>query len=225
MIRLTNVTFGFESVKPFLKDLCFEFVPGDRVGIIGSNGSGKTTLFHLMMGLLYPLRGEIEIFGELRQREADFHEVRRRIGLLFQDPDDQLFCPSVAEDVAFGPLNLGKSRKETEEIVRQTLERLGLQGFEGRITHQLSGGEKRLVSLATVLAMSPEILLLDEPTNGLHEDTVEQVASILKNSAPSYLIISHDRDFLARTTERVYELANGVLVPGDRLAVQIRFWR
>ena len=117
------------------------------MALLGPNGCGKTTLLHLIVGLLRPNAGQIEAFGRRRVAEADFHEVRRRVGLLFQDADDQLFCPTVAEDVAFGPLNLGKSRDEVRRIVAATLDSLGLAGYEHRVTYQLSGGEKRLVAL------------------------------------------------------------------------------
>jgi cobalt/nickel transport system ATP-binding protein len=213
MIKLRNITFGYNRSQPILNRLNFQLSPNEKVGLVGPNGSGKTTLFHLIVGLLRPVEGEVEIFGKLRCYERDFWEVRRRIGLLFQDPDDQLFCPTVAEDVAFGPLNLGKTREEAKEIVRNTLEMLGLQEFEDRVTHHLSGGEKRLVSLAAVLAMSPEVLLLDEPTNGLHEETVERIAAILKNHIPSYIVISHDRQFLAQTTQRIYAMSDGNILP------------
>ena len=212
MIRLKNISFGYNPTQNILDELDFQLAPGERVGLIGPNGSGKTTLFQIIVGLLRPRSGTVELFGVPRQQERDFWEVRQRVGLLFQDPDDQLFCPTVAEDVAFGPLNLGKTRKEASEIVRRTLERLGLEGFENRLTHRLSGGEKRLVSLATVLAMSPDMLLLDEPTNGLHEDTVERLVLLLQAHVPSYIIISHDRHFLARTTHQLYAMANGKIV-------------
>jgi cobalt/nickel transport system ATP-binding protein len=163
------------------------------------------------MGLLRPTQGEIVVFGKKRQQEKDFREVREKIGLLFQDSDDQLFCPTVAEDVAFGPLNLGKSQEEALEITRQVLERLGLEEFEDRLTYKLSGGEKRLISLATVLAMQPEVLVLDEPTTGLDEDTVERLIQILRSSDLTYLIASHNRDFLSKTTDIVYHLGRGKL--------------
>ena len=207
MIHLRNITFGYAPERPVLKGVDFRLGHGEKVGLIGPNGAGKTTLFHLIVGLLRPSEGEIEIFGKVRREEPDFWEVRERVGLLFQDADDQLFCPTVAEDVAFGPLNLGKSHEETAEIVRTTLEMLGLGGFENRVTYHLSGGEKRLVSLATVLAMSPDVLLLDEPTSGLHEDTAERLVSILSDHVPAYVIISHDRDFLERTSQTIYRLA------------------
>ncbi|GAI35770.1 unnamed protein product, partial [marine sediment metagenome] len=178
--------------------------------LIGPNGSGKTTLFHLIMGLLRPIEGKIEIFRKERKVENDFVEVRERIGLLFQDPDDQLFSPTVAEDIAFGPLNLRRNRKETEKILKETLETLGLAGFEDRITYNLSYGEKRLVSLATVWAMQPEVLLLDEPVIWLDEKTIKKIVQILNsNSHLSYIIISHDKIFLKKTTNYIYEMDNG----------------
>jgi len=214
IIDLKNVSFGYhgnQSQRPVLDNLNLQISRGHRVGLIGPNGSGKTTLFHLLMGLLRPNQGEIVVFGKKRQQEKDFREVREKIGLLFQDSDDQLFCPTVAEDVAFGPLNLGKSQEEALEITRQVLSRLGLEEFENRLTYKLSGGEKRLISLATVLAMQPEVLVLDEPTTGLDEDTVERLIQILRSSDLTYLIASHNRDFLSKTTDIVYHLGRGKL--------------
>jgi cobalt/nickel transport system ATP-binding protein len=214
IIDLKGVSFDYHgnlSKRPVLDDLNLQISRGDRVGLIGPNGSGKTTLFHLLMGLLRPTQGEIVVFGKKRQQEKDFREVREKIGLLFQDSDDQLFCPTVAEDVAFGPLNLGKSQEEALEITRQVLQRLALGDFENRLTYKLSGGEKRLISLATVLAMQPEVLVLDEPTTGLDEDTVERLIQILRSSDLTYLIASHNRDFLSKTTDIVYHLGRGKL--------------
>jgi cobalt/nickel transport system ATP-binding protein len=214
IISLKGIYFtyhGNQSHRPVLADLNLQISRGERVGLIGSNGSGKTTLFHLLMGLLRPTAGAIEVFGEERRKEKDFREVREKIGLLFQDSDDQLFCPTVAEDVAFGPLNLGKSQEEAVAITREVLERLGLEGFEDRLTYKLSGGEKRLISLATVLAMKPEVLILDEPTTGLDEETVERLTEILRSSHLTYLIASHNIDFLSKTTDIVYRLGSGKL--------------
>jgi cobalt/nickel transport system ATP-binding protein len=214
IIDLKGVSFvyhGNQSQRPVLHDLNLQVRRDERVGLIGPNGSGKTTLFHLLLGLLRPTQGEIVVFGKKRQDEKDFREVREKIGLLFQDSDDQLFCPTVAEDVAFGPLNLGRSQEEALEITRQVLARLGLEEFENRLTYKLSGGEKRLISLATVLAMQPEVLVLDEPTTGLDEDTVERLVQILTSSNLTYVIASHNRDFLAKTTDTVYRLGWGTL--------------
>jgi cobalt/nickel transport system ATP-binding protein len=169
------------------------------------------------MGLLRPDSGVVEIFGKERVNESDFREVRERVGFLFQDPDDQLFCPTVLEDVAFGPLNQGKTPEQARRIVETTLASLKLDGFAERITYQLSGGEKRLVSLATVLAMEPEILILDEPTNGLDEETTESLVNILKESGLTYVVVSHDREFVERTTTQILEIRDGAIqVPANR---------
>ena len=210
IIRLLNLSFAYPSRDYIFNKLNFNFLKGERIGLVGPNGSGKTTLFHLIMGLLHSTEGEIEIFGKKRKIENDFYEVRERIGLLFQDPDDQLFSPTVAEDIAFGPLNLRKNRELIKEILKDTLETLGLVGFEDRITYNLSYGEKRLVSLATVWAMQPEVLLLDEPVTWLDEKTIEKIVQILNNNPNlSYIIVSHDKDFLKKTTTHIYRIDDG----------------
>jgi cobalt/nickel transport system ATP-binding protein len=209
IIELKGVTFGYPGGSPVLRNLDFALSPGQRIGIMAPNGSGKTTLFHLIMGLVKPLSGQVSIFGKALREEKDFTEVRRRIGLLFQDPDDQLFSPTVLEDVAFGPLNLGKTKAEAAAIARRTLAFLGLNGFEDRITFKLSGGEKRLVSLATVLAMEPEVLLLDEPENGLDTRTRARLMEILLGLDIAYILISHELEFLAAATNIIYTLDAG----------------
>jgi cobalt/nickel transport system ATP-binding protein len=161
------------------------------------------------MGLLKPLSGTVEAFGKVRKTEKDFIELRRRIGLLFQDADDQLFSPTVLEDVAFGPLNLGKSREEAMAVAQKTLDFLGLNGFEERVTYKLSGGEKRLVSLATVLAMEPEVLLLDEPSTGLDLNTKASLVRILNTLELSFVVISHEFDFLSQTARHIYTMEGG----------------
>jgi len=210
VIKIADLSFAYPSRDYVFKKFNFNFFKGERMGLVGANGSGKTTLFHLIMGLLHPAEGKIEIFEKERKVENDFIEVRERIGLVFQDPDDQLFSPTVAEDIAFGPLNLRKNHQETKKILKETLEILGLSGFEDRITYNLSYGEKRLVSLATAWAMQPEILLLDEPTIWLDEGTIEKIVLIL-SSYPhlSYIIISHDKKFLKETTNCIYLMDNG----------------
>lgn len=158
-----------------------------------------------------PSAGTITAFGALRQREADFPDVRARAGLLFQDPDDQLFCPTVIEDVAFGPLNLGKSRREALQIAEAALAALGLEGFGGRITHKLSGGEKRLITLAAVLAMQPDALLLDEPTNGLDAAADQRLVEHLLSLPQAMLLVSHDDRLIARLANRAVVLQGGRL--------------
>lgn len=212
LIEIRGVVFGYDGRK-ILDGAELEVWPGERIGITGPNGSGKTTLLHLIVGLLKPSQGAIRVFGKDRVREEDFKEVRRRVGLLFQDPDDQLFCPTVLEDVAFGPLNLGRKGPEAKAQARRILAQLGLSHLEARPIHALSGGEKRLVSLASILAMEPEVLLLDEPTTGLDEETKERVLEILKGSCSTYIVVSHDRDVLRASTDRLFLLRSGRLYP------------
>ncbi|MGE5516883.1 MAG: energy-coupling factor ABC transporter ATP-binding protein [Bacteroidota bacterium] len=209
--RLDGIRFAYDRGRPVLDGASFQLASGDKVALTGPNGAGKTTLFHLMVGLLKPSAGTLEAFGLPRRSEKDFTEVRARAGILFQDSDDQLFCPTVAEDVAFGPLNLGKRPAEARAIVTETLSMLGLDGFEDRITHKLSGGQKRLVALATVLAMRPDVLLLDEPTNALDEVTEARLTDILLGLPQAMVIISHDNAFLDRIATRRVRLHQGRL--------------
>ena len=212
IIHLENISFGYPGCAPVLEKLNLQFHRGNKVGLMGPNGSGKTTLFHIIMGLLKPSAGKIEIYNTPAETENDFRKVRTKIGFLFQDADDQLFSPTVIEDVAFGPLNLGKTKDEAMDIARNTLRFLGLNGFEDRITYKLSGGEKKLVSLATVLAMEPEVLLLDEPTSGLDDKTKATLKSVLLNLDLSYILISHELDFLFEITDSIYTLENGKIL-------------
>ena len=221
IIRLEGIRFAYPGGRPVLEDLDFTLYRGDRIGLVAPNGSGKTTLFHLIMGLLKPTAGRIELLGRPVADEKDFEAMRPRIGLLFQDADDQLFSPTVLEDVAFGPLNMGKSRDEAIAISRKTLDYLGLGAFEDRITFKLSGGEKRLVSLATVLAMGPEVLLLDEPTGGLDDRTKTRLKEILTEINLSYVVISHEFDFLSATTDRIYTMENGRIQVEEELQIHI----
>jgi cobalt/nickel transport system ATP-binding protein len=214
LFRLSDLHFAYDFGQPVLSGVYFTLHAGDRVALTGPNGAGKTTLLHLMVGLLKAQAGQVQAFGSPRIHEKDFVEVRPRAGLLFQDSDDQLFCPTVIEDVAFGPLNLGKSRAETRMIVRHTLASLGLEGFENRVTYKLSGGQRRLVALATVLAMNPEVLLLDEPTNALDAQTRERLITILDSLPQAMIVISHDEDFLTRIARRRVRLEQGRLVEG-----------
>jgi cobalt/nickel transport system ATP-binding protein len=197
IIQLSNISFAYPNRAPVLKNLDFILKRGERIGWAAPNGSGKTTLLHIIMGLLSPDAGRIEIFGKQVKEEKDFVPVRQRIGLLFQDADDQLFSPTVLEDVAFGPLNTGKTKEEAVAVSQRVLVDLGLKGFEDRVTFNLSGGEKRLVALATVLAMKPEVLLMDEPTSGLDEKTKIRLKELLRTLELSYILISHEFDFMS----------------------------
>jgi cobalt/nickel transport system ATP-binding protein len=216
LIDLENIRFSYPGREPILHDLCFRLRRGERVGLIGPNGSGKSTLMHLLMGLLKPDSGTIRLFGKTMHAEKDFRGARQQLGFVFQHADDQLFSPTVIEDVAFGLLNMGKSPQEAVAVSRRMLEKLNLKGFEERITYKLSGGEKKLVSLATVLVMAPSVLLLDEPTTGLDEQTVERIVAVLNELDIGYVVVSHEFEFLCRTTGDIYAMRGGqVAYQGD----------
>lgn len=213
LIHLSGLTYRYPGGRePVINGLDLVIPQGATMGLIAPNGCGKTTLFHLMMGLLKPQAGVMTAFGREVTGEKGFREVRRRVGLLFQDADDQLFSPTVLEDVAFGPMNLGMGYHEATTKAREVLEELGLFGYEDRITFRLSGGEKRMVSLATVLAMDPDLLLLDEPTTGLDHDTWNRLVSVLQASKVARLVISHDFDFLEQVTDSLHSLVRGKIV-------------
>ena len=218
LLRLTDIAFAYpESREPVLDGLSFVLGPDRRIGIIGPNGRGKTTFLHVCVGLIQPDRGEIAFKGNpLGRREKDLFRLRKSVGLVFQNPDDQLFCPTVLEDVAFGPLNLGFSREEATERARWALQLVDMPGYENRVTHKLSGGEKKTLSLATIVAMQPEAILLDEPSTGLDPDSREHIVHVLNNLSQSLVIVSHDWDFLARTTSELYTLDCGSLRETDR---------
>ncbi|RKT47643.1 energy-coupling factor ABC transporter ATP-binding protein [Thiocapsa rosea] len=211
LFELSGLRFAYPGQAPVLRDASLGLDAGERIALTGPNGSGKSTLLHIMVGLLRPQVGTVVAFGAPRRNEQDFHEVRQRAGLVFQDPDDQLFCPTVAEDIAFGPLNLGKSKTEVLEVVDRTLDRLQLGHLRDRVTHKLSGGEKRLVGLATVLAMEPDVLLLDEPTNALDEATRARLVAILNALPQALIVVSHDAHFRRKVTSHQYRIRDGVI--------------
>ena len=210
LIRLQGIGFGYPG-RTVLGGVDFSLGEGERVALLGGNGVGKSTLLQLMVGLLRPSGGRIHAFGRERVAESDFREVRALAGLVFQDPDDQLFCPTVLEDVAFGPLNLGLDQAAAVERALQTLAALGLESLAGRITHKLSGGEKRLVSLATVLAMRPRVLLLDEPGNGLDAPALQRLLGHLESLPQAMVLVSHDPRLIARLANRAVLLQDGRL--------------
>ena len=185
--------------------------PGERLALLGANGAGKTTLLRTLVGLETPVAGAVYAFGAVRKGERDFRAVRAKAGYLFQDPDDQLFSPTVIDDVAFGPLNLGLGEREAKAVAEATLARLGLAHLAERVTHRLSGGEKRFVSLAAVLAMSPDVLLLDEPGNGLDETHAARLLDLLASLPTAMIIVSHDRAVLSRLATRAMLLKDGRL--------------
>ncbi len=212
LLELEEIHFAYPGQAPVLRGASLSVAAGERVALVGPNGSGKSTLLRIALGLVLPLRGQVRAFGQERRHEAAFHDVRRRIGLVFQDPDDQLFCPTVAEDIAFGPLNLGRSRAEALRLVDEVLDRLALRHLRDRVTHHLSGGEKRLITLASVLVMDPEVLLLDEPTNALDPENEARLLEILLALPQAIVLVSHDAAFRAQVTSREVRLEKGIVV-------------
>jgi len=220
IIRLENISYSYPgSDINILDHLNLEIFQGERIGMMAPNGSGKTTLLHTIMGLCKPKAGKISIFGNEPQSEKDFELVRSKIGLLFQDSDDQLFCPTVLDDIAFGPLNLGATQKEATQISQQIMEQLGIEMLEKNITHRLSGGQKRLVALAAVLAMKPEVLLLDEPTAGLDNVVKKKLIHILNHLDISYFVISHEFDFIKAVTDKIYSMEKGKILSDDEIHI------
>lgn len=214
VFSLENVCFAYErngALRPVLCDVNFSLFPGQRFGLYGPNGSGKTTLFRCITGLAHPQEGQVLFHGAPLRDEKDFYALRCKVGFVLQHAEDQLFFPTVLEDVAFGPLNLGLPAEEARDRAVETLRGLGLEGFEDRLTHRLSGGEKKLVSLAAVMAMQPEALLLDEPTNGLDNEARQRIIEILRRLDTARITISHDWDFLAQTSTQYLTIDHGRL--------------
>jgi cobalt/nickel transport system ATP-binding protein len=196
----------------------FRVSPGERAGLVGPNGAGKTTLFLCLAGVLRPQSGSVRVCG-LDVRAAR-RELPRRLGIVFQDSDDQLFNSSVRDDVAFGPLNLGLKPDEVRARVTEALSRVGMAGQEERVPMHLSGGEKRRVALAGVLAMRPEVLLLDEPTMFLDPRGRRELIELLKEIGGTQLVASHDLEFVRGLCPRVLLLDGGkVYVDGPTDAV------
>jgi cobalt/nickel transport system ATP-binding protein len=217
LITVDNVIFSWpEAPSPLLNGINLEIYQGQNAGIYGSIGSGKTTLFRIIVGLLKPQEGTIRFEGITVDNAVKLREMRIKCGLLFQDPDNQLFCPTVLEDVAFGPLNMGLSQAKALEKARQALTQVGLSGFEDRITHKLSGGEKKLAALAGLLAMEPKVILLDEPLNNLDEQGTTRLLKLLDSLSVTWVIISHNQDFLKETTDHLYQILQGKIIPSNQ---------
>jgi cobalt/nickel transport system ATP-binding protein len=217
LLELRQISFSYpESERPLLDALDFSFSSHQRIGIIGPTGLGKTTFLHLLVGLVQPNSGSILFRGRPLSKDK-LRELRRCLGFVFQNPEDQLFSPTVLEDVAFGPLNLGLSAAEARQAASEALGLVGLAGYEARITHKLSGGEKKLLALATILAMRPQALLLDEPSTGLDPDTRDHILEVITTRLDlGLIIVSHDWDFLYHATEELYTLEHGRLAAKNR---------
>jgi cobalt/nickel transport system ATP-binding protein len=184
---------------------------GERVALLGPNGAGKTTLVLHLNGILAPGRGTVEVCG-LPVSRPNLQEIRRRVGVVFQDPDDQLFMPTVRDDVAFGPANLGVRGADLDARVADALDRVGMGAFADRPPHHLSFGQRRRVAVATVLAMRPEILVLDEPSSNLDPASRRELADILRGLDVTVLMVTHDLPYALELCPRSVVLSDGVIV-------------
>ena len=207
MIEFQNVRFSYEKERPVLRDLSFRIDSGEAVGLIGANGAGKSTVMKLLLGLLSG-EGTILVDG-VKVEKATLSQVRRKLGFVLQNSDNQMFMPTVYEDMMFAPLNYGLSREEAEARVDAVLSRLGLTELKYRHNHRISGGEKRMAAIATILAMEPEAILMDEPTTALDPFNRRTVINIIRDLKQTRLIASHDLDMILDTCERVILLSGG----------------
>jgi cobalt/nickel transport system ATP-binding protein len=188
--------------------ISLRIVHGESVAIIGPNGAGKSTLLLHLNGYLVPTKGSVRI-GEVPLTKETLHDIRRTVGMIFQDPDDQLFMPTVYDDVAFGPANLGMPRDEIDRRVRQSLARMGIEHLKDKPPYRLSAGEKRRAAIATVLSLLPDILVMDEPTTGLDPYGRRQLMGILQEFTHTKIIATHDLDLVADLCTRAVVLHEG----------------
>lgn len=210
-VEFRNVTYRYLSGKEALSDVSFRINHGEKVAIIGRNGAGKSTLLHHTNGLLLPTEGVVNI-GGVPVTQKTLSIVRQTVGMVFQNPDDQLFMPTVEEDVAFGPMNMKLPREEVERRVREALESVGCADLAKRPPMQLSGGQKRRVAIATVLSMESAILVLDEPTSNLDWGARENVARMVEGFSHTCIIATHDLGLIKRICPRSIVLDEGRLI-------------
>jgi len=209
-IEVTGLSFSYPDGHQALDGVDLTVEQGEKLAIIGANGAGKTTLLLHFNGLLRG-QGRIRVLGR-EVTPGNLRWIRSRVGLVFQDPDDQLFSPTVLDDIAFGPLNLGCSPTEAKERVARALEWVGLQGYESRSPHRLSLGEKKRVALATVLAMDPEILVLDEPTANLDPAARGRLTELLEGWQGTLILATHDLETVGALCRRVAVMDGGRIV-------------
>ncbi|NET06816.1 MAG: ABC transporter ATP-binding protein [Merismopedia sp. SIO2A8] len=207
-IVVSELCFSYPDQGDVLRKVNLRIKPGEQVGLIGPNGAGKTTLFLSLCGIFKPSGGEILLFG----KPVVVGEFRPEIGLVFQNPNDQLFLPSVQDDVTFGPENMGLSSEEVEMRVQHALSVTGVRHLAQRVPHNLSGGEKCMVAIATVLAMHPQLILYDEPSANLDLRARRRLISFLKTSQQTNLISSHDLELILEICDRVMLLDEGQII-------------
>lgn len=215
-IATHNLSFQYPNQKPVLSNLSLSIHAGQRVGIIGHNGCGKTTLFMLLCGVLTPHSGTVSLLG----KPVEPGQFRPEVGMLLQDPDDQLFSPTVREDIAFGPENMGFSAEVVAQHVDEALTTTGTNFLADRTPHHLSGGEKQMVAIASLLAMQPQVVLYDEPTASLDMRTRRRLISFLQRSSETMLVSSHDLEFILDVCDHVLLIDNGqIIADGDPMTI------
>lgn len=211
-----NLSFTYPDGTRALKNINIEIEKGEKVAIIGPNGAGKSTLFSHFNGLTEPTSGCVKIEDKPISFEKDeLLKVRQKVGIVFQDPNDQLFAPTVKEDIAFGPMNLGLSYDEVEKRVEDALKMVGMENYEDKTPHHLSGGQQKRIAIAGIIAMKPELMILDEPTAGLDPDGVEKVLNImnqLNEEGMTLIISSHDIDMISKYADKIFVLYNGEII-------------
>ena len=218
MIRFEHVSCEYEKGQTVLNDLSFEIQNSDSVGLIGANGAGKSTLMKVMLGLL-PYQGLITV-DDLEVNKQNIKEIRRKLGFVLQNSDNQMFMPTVYEDVMFAPLNYGMSREKAEKRTDAVLAQLGLSDLKHRHNHKISGGEKRMAAIATVLAMEPDVLLMDEPTSALDPYNRRIVINTINALPNTKIITSHDLDMILDTCQKVILLSEGrIAAQGDAMEI------
>ncbi|MBN1829850.1 MAG: ABC transporter ATP-binding protein [Deltaproteobacteria bacterium] len=208
IVEVKDLEYVYPDGTPALKDLSFTILHGESVGLVGANGAGKSTLLLHLNGCLFPQSGTVRI-GHFPITRKNINDVRRRVGMVFQDPDDQLFMPRVFDDVAFGPLNLGMPREEVKSRVIEALRLVSAEHLAYRPPYKISGGEKRAAAIATVLSMSPDLLVLDEPSSGLDPKSRRQLIGLLKNFNHTKIIATHDLDLVMDLCERTIVINAG----------------
>ena len=217
MLEIKNVSKSFPGVKA-LNNVSVQFQNGEIHALLGENGAGKSTLFLHFNGIHEPDDGEILIDGEkLKYNKKALIKCRQKVGIVFQNPDNQIFAPSVEEDVAFGPLNLKLPMDEVQHRVEEALKRVGMEGFEKKAPHHLSGGQKKRIAIAGILAMKPEIMILDEPTAGLDPQGALKIMNLLSelNKEGITIVIStHDVDLISQYVNKIFVMADGEII-GD----------
>lgn len=211
LVEAIGLSYVYEDGTAALRDVNFRITHGESVAIIGANGAGKSTLLMHLNGHLAPTSGEVRI-GATPITPATLPAIRRTVGLVFQDPDDQLFMPTVFEDVAFGPRNLGWPEAEVEKRVREALQCVGVWNVRARPPYRLSGGEKKRVAIAGVLAMAPDVLVMDEPTSGLDPRARRQLIGLLREFDHTRIFTSHDLDMVLDLCPRTIVLSEGAVM-------------